>query len=240
MKKVIIVTRSSEYGSFEKFQDAIDARECCRYNKNDRLIRFLSARKQWNDAFLANNGGIIDTYESVLRKEYKPCGQELANVPFDAIRELMTKINDIEPLKPYASFYFPNEQSPEWEVILVLCDCANIKRYDCLQPEDLFLDCICDDLELSESTDSILYVHPDQIGFEKKDRIVVDKHQLIYDVNGNRTVLWANKNKNRFQRIACFVHEIDLNGIFKRNILEKDFAGRSIIDDVDEAYDFVF
>lgn len=233
MKKVIIITRSSEYGSYKEFQDAIDAREHCKYNENCRLIRFLAARKKWNKTYDHNKYAedcIVETYKSVCGKECEPFGtEELANVPYNAMRELMTSI-DVEPSNPYASFYFPNEQSPECEVILVLCDCVNIMQKEWVQPEDLFLECICDDLGISQSTENILYVHADQIGY-KKDGLLVENHILREPIEGNRAVKWADFGKKRFFRIASFVHNTKPYNLFLRNILKKDFWEKTICDD---------
>lgn len=236
MKKVIIVTRSTEYGNFKEFQDAIDARNRCKYNEKDGLIRFLAARKKWEDEYVkqlekGSTDQIKDTYEAVLEKECEAFGvEELANAPFDAIRELMVSISDLEPSNPYASFYFPDEQSPDWEVILVLCDKINIAQKESVNPVGLFLNCLCDDLEPFDTTDNVLYIHAEQIGFWQEG-ILVDNHALITNAE-KELFVWLENNKSSFKRIGYFVHERFIkNGIFENNILQKDFlGGNKIID----------
>ena len=226
MKKAIIITNSTEYSTHKDFQNAIDNSKSCKYNNNHSLIKFLEVKKLWETTFTSCNG-YRDSYRTFLNKECEP-GIRKEDIPAIAIKEKMKDITIDTSLNPYASFQSTNH---EWEVILVLCNEINIGRKQYIDYTDLFLDCICEDLEVSEEAgDNVLYVHAEQIGYINVDGMLVDNHESrVKDLisNENRVFKWAEDNALKFKRIAYFIHETEEKNLFKVNILSQEFLKKN-------------
>lgn len=228
MNKAIIITRN-EYSAYPDFKKAIDERESCPYNTRSILLnKFLIERNLWieeKQELEKQNTTISDgdVYRSIFKV---PCDKSIDNkdVMRYGIKQKMDVSKSERIEKPYASFI-----SGEWEVILVLYDIVGIGQRECVEPVDLFLDSICQDLGITEPEgDHVLYVHDKQVGLIG-DGILVENHELRETIGKNRVFQWAQKHTSIFKRIAYFVHETKDTNFFKVNILTKDFFGENIV-----------
>lgn len=225
MKKAIIITVSSEYSAYEEFNRAIENPELCDYNSKKSLIKFLAARKQWEEIRNRSSSN-REAYKTLLKKDC-PEGMRGEDIPYAAIKGKMETVTLDKVFSPYASLPPGNG----WEIILVLCDRINVGRTECVSPVNLFLDCICEDLKPFDAKDNVLFIHAEQIGFQG-DGIIVDNHEVKYSSENEGISVWTNANKHQFNRIAFFAHIIGRKALFDGNILKKDFLGKTFIHDI--------
>lgn len=222
MSKVIIITRSTEYSRYSTFQNAIEKRKNCRFNKENELISFLNARKAWIDELKKPeiDNDITSAYKDIVGEEPfdlidkgLKLSIEARNKLFaiEAIKHLMKAKKSVEEHYPYASFSF---KQTEQEVILILCDIVGIMNNDTIEPIELFIDSIKLDLSIKKGDDNILFIHDNQINYNGNGFLVENNTPL------NNCPKWAKDNKDIFKTIGYFPHDTNADGIFSTRIVK--------------------
>lgn len=215
MNKVIIITRSNEYGSYEPFNTAIEENEKCAYNNKTRLYCYLEARRRWKEALQQSSA--FDAYKNCFGDSLY--GEDEKDIRYKAISQFMNQTDTPDLPRdycPYASFI-----NGSIEVILVLCDKIGILSEERVIPEKLFIQSICGDVPV-EGKDNILYIHDNQIGL-RGDGILVENNSPQPCCPD-----WMVEFTDRFKRIGCFYHSSSYRNIFSCNIVNLAFEGKTV------------